>query len=55
LDEIVESAVESLLGLFGENAPLGAVFEIATEYTGNETLADEIWSRYNERIKHREG
>ena len=60
--EAVENACESLFGLFGENAPENAAFDIAVVYAPAkakqidlERLADQIWERYNELVKHREG
>jgi len=60
--EIVESGAQSLLGLFGENAPENAALDIVDGYIGIGEASDEerwflaehIWERYDDLIKHRE-
>jgi hypothetical protein len=63
MNDVIDDAVESLLGLFGENAPENAAADIAAGYTSIganvdpnelEAFAEEVWERYNERIKHME-
>lgn len=51
----IDDAVDSLLGLFGENAPENAALDIAEGYGLSEADAEEIWERYEDRIKHMEG
>jgi len=61
-EEAVENGAESLLGLFGENAPENAALDIAEGYAISllvnksyiEALAEEIWERYMNRLDHRE-
>lgn len=54
MNDVIDDAVESLLGLFGENAPENAATDIAMGYDLSLNDAEEIWERYNERIKHME-
>lgn len=53
-DTTLNDAVETLLGLFGENAPENAALDIAEGYGGDYGDAEEIWERYNNRLDHRE-
>jgi hypothetical protein len=55
MSDVIDDAVESLLGLFGENAPENAAIDIAMGYDLSLADAEEIWERYNNRIKHMEG
>jgi len=53
-DTTLNDAVESLLGLFGENAPENAATDVAYGFGGDDADAEEIWERYNNRLDHRE-
>lgn len=58
----IESGAQALLVLFGENAPENAAYDIVDGYVGLAEIADEerwflaehIWERYHDLIKHRE-
>jgi hypothetical protein len=60
-EEAVESGAESLLGLFGENAPENAAIDIAEGYAIEllvnkgyiEAMAEAIWERYCNRLDKR--
>jgi len=62
-EKAVEGGARSLLALFGESAPENAAADAAQVYAISliigkryvESLAEEIWERYDELVKHREG
>ena len=53
-NETLNDAVDTLLGLFGENAPENAALDIAYGFEGNDIDSEEIWERYCNRIEHME-
>ena len=49
-DWSIANAAESLVGLFGHDAPENAALDIAEGYGGDEGDAEEVWERYNKLV-----